>query len=143
MRTVCVAAPCPRHFSGPLGPESLGWRLGLWRTFGYAIGVGTTQLDNSIPDVANVESALKTAGRRRGPEKMPMAALRLPCRTCVLSASPRLALDIFQARLARKAWAGDLGRSMFCWYAYRPGALGYFSLHPNSSEGRGSKDAIT
>jgi len=28
MRTVCVAAPCPRHFSGPLGPESLGWRLG-------------------------------------------------------------------------------------------------------------------
>src|SRR5450830_1226624 len=72
-----------------------------------------------------------------------MAALRLPCRTCVLSASPRLALDIFQARLARKAWAGDSGRSMFCWYAYRPGALGYFSLHPNSSEGRGSKDAIT
>src|SRR5471032_1704481 len=28
MRTVCVAAPCPRHFSGPPGPESLGWGLG-------------------------------------------------------------------------------------------------------------------
>jgi len=34
---------------------------------------------------------------------MPMAALQLPCRTFVLSASLRLALDIFQARLARSA----------------------------------------
>ena len=40
----------------------------------------------------------KTAGRRRGPDKMPMAALRLSCRPCVLSASPRLALDISQVR---------------------------------------------
>ena len=46
-----------------------------------------------------------------------MAALRLPCRTCVLSASPRLALDIFQARLARKAWTGDLGADILRWRA--------------------------
>ena len=59
----------------------------------------------------------KKGGRRRGPEKMPMAALRLPCRTFVLSASPPLALDIFQARLARKALAGDFGRERFCWFA--------------------------
>src|SRR5476649_1282756 len=57
---------------------------------------------------------------------MPMAALRLPCRTCVLSASPRLALDIFQARLARSTQLEVLGRSMFCRCAYRSGALGYW-----------------
>src|SRR5450830_2143273 len=28
MRTVCVAAPCPRHFSGPLGPRAFAWVLG-------------------------------------------------------------------------------------------------------------------
>ena len=59
--------------------------------------------------------ALKTAGRRRGPEKMPMAALRLPRRTCVLSSSPRLALDIFQARLARSAQVEVLGPSLVCY----------------------------
>ena len=59
---------------------------------------------------------------------MPMAALRLPCRTCVLSASPRLALDIFQARLARKAWAGDFGRDIFCRFAYEAGKLHGSSL---------------
>ena len=65
----------------------------------------------------------KKGGRRRGPEKMPMAALRLPCRTFVLSASPRLALGIFQARLARKAWAGDFGRDIFCLFAHEAGKL--------------------
>ena len=63
----------------------------------------------------------KTAGRRRGPEKMRMAALRLPCRPCVLSASPRLTLDIFQARLARRAWAGALGHGIFRWLAWGGG----------------------
>src|SRR5450830_2112077 len=29
MRTVCVAAPCPRHFSGPLGPKAFAWVLGV------------------------------------------------------------------------------------------------------------------
>jgi len=56
---------------------------------------------------------LKSAGRRRGPEKMPMAALQLPRRTFVLSSSLRLALGIFQARLAREplpaAWAFFMG----------------------------------
>ena len=53
------------------------------------------------------------AGRSRGPEKMPMAALQLPCRTCVLSASLRLALDIFQARLAREPLLGSWAYSCF------------------------------
>jgi hypothetical protein len=44
---------------------------------------------------------------------MPMAALQLPCRPCVLSASPRLALGISQARLARGAWVADLAASWF------------------------------
>ena len=53
------------------------------------------------------------AGQRRESEKMPMAALRLPCRTDVLSASPRLALDIFQPRLARRTYAHDCGFNAF------------------------------
>ena len=48
---------------------------------------------------------------------MPMAALRLPRRTCVLSSSPRLALDIFQARLARGALAGVFSFVSLVWYA--------------------------
>ena len=42
------------------------------------------------------------AGQRREPEKMPMAALRL------------LALDIFQARLARYACVDDRGFKLVC-----------------------------
>ena len=48
---------------------------------------------------------VKMAGRRRAPEKMPMAALQLLAVLVVLSSSLRLALDIFQARLARWACA--------------------------------------
>jgi hypothetical protein len=45
------------------------------------------------------------AGRRREPEKTPMAALQLLAVLFVLSSSLRLALDVFQARLARNACA--------------------------------------
>jgi hypothetical protein len=55
---------------------------------------------------------LTTAGRKRGPEKMPVAALQL------------LALDIFQARLARYACADDWGVNAFCWCAGGLGAQG-------------------
>ena len=44
---------------------------------------------------------VKMAGRRRGPEKMPMAELQLLAVPVVPSSSLRLALDIFQARLTR------------------------------------------
>ena len=46
-----------------------------------------------------------------------------PRRTCVLSSSLRLALDIFQARLARWACAGDW---IFNLFTGLPGAQGHY-----------------
>ena len=90
-RAVCVAAPCPRHFAGPLGPNNSGpeTRARENADGGVAAPCRTGVLPASLRlalDILQARLARTTAGRRREPEKMPMAALQplavLACCLC-------------------------------------------------------------